>query len=99
MRRMILTAGMIACLFLTQPLGAAEKPPEVKDGDTLYSLLDGYRGKRITVRIQGGAELTGKIKTLSKELLHLAELSGREYYDAVVPVQKIDSLIVRSREK
>jgi len=72
--------------------------PAIKAGETLYKVMEGYKGKRVTVRLQGGEELTGKVKFVSKELLHLEELARREFFDAVIDVTKIEALIVRVKE-
>jgi hypothetical protein len=72
--------------------------PVVKAGDTLQKVLEGYKGKRVTIRIQGGEELTGRVKFISRELLHLEALSSREFFDAVVDVSRIEALIVRVKE-
>ena len=70
----------------------------IKPGDTLQKVLEGYKGKRVTIRLQAGEELTGKVKGITKELLHLEELTRREYFDAVVDLGKIDAVIVRAKE-
>jgi len=72
--------------------------PVVKTGDTLQKVLEGYKGKRVTIRLQGGEELTGRVKSISKELLHLEALNSREFFDAVVDVSRIEALIVRVKE-
>jgi hypothetical protein len=82
--------------FLASPVLA--EPPVVKPGDSLQTLLEGYQGKRVTVRLQGADELTGKVRVVTKELLHLGELSGREYFDAVIELTKVSAVIVRAKE-
>jgi hypothetical protein len=72
--------------------------PVVKTGDTLHKVLEEYKGKRVTIRLQGGEELTGRVKFISKELLYLEGLNSREYFDAVVDVSRIEALIVRVKE-
>lgn len=70
----------------------------IKAGDTLQTLLEVQKGKKVTVRLLGGEELTGRVKTVSKELLQLGELSGKEYFDAIIDVTKITAMIVRTKE-
>ena len=67
----------------------------VQPGDTIQKTLEGQQGKKVTVRLLAGEELTGKVKTVTKELLHLSALSGRDYFDAVVDVNKVSAVIVR----
>jgi lipopolysaccharide export LptBFGC system permease protein LptF len=92
---------MALCVVALQ-VGAATvvfaEAPVVKAGDTLQKVLEGYKGKRVTIRLQGGEELTGRVKFVSKELLHLEALNSREFFDAVVDVSRIEALIVRVKE-
>jgi len=92
---------MVLCVVALQVTAATAvyaEAPVVKAGDTLNSVLEGYKGKRVTIRLQGGEELTGRVKFISKELLHLEALNGREFFDAVVDVSRIEALIVRVKE-
>jgi hypothetical protein len=92
---------MALCVVALQ-VGAATvvfaEAPVVKAGDTLQKVLEGYKGKRVTIRLQGGEELTGRVKFISMELLHLEALNSREFFDAVVDVSRIEALIVRVKE-
>ena len=92
---------MALCVVALQ-VGAATvvfaEAPVVKTGDTLQKVLEGYKGKRVTIRLQGGEELTGRVKFISRELLHLEALNSREFFDAVVDVSRIEALIVRVKE-
>ena len=88
---------MLVMLAVT-PVMAADGVT-LKPGDTIQTVLEGLKGKRITVRLQGGEELTGKVVFVSKELVKLEELTRREFYDAVVEVSKVEAVILRARDK
>jgi hypothetical protein len=93
------TMGMLvllACLG-TVPVARAEEFV-VKAGDTIQKIVEDRKGKRVTLRLQGGEELTGKVRTVTKELVHLGELSGRDYFDAVVELSRISAVIVRAKD-
>lgn len=70
----------------------------IKEGETIRKILDDHKGKRVTLRLQGGEELTGRIRTVTGELVQLGEVSGREYFDAIVDVTKVSAVIFRVRE-
>jgi len=93
---------MVACLFVLcigwAQAGFAEEI-SIKAGDTLQSLLEAHKGKKVTVRLSGGEEMTGNVTSVTKELLHLGRLSGKEYFDAVIDVTKITAMIVRTKEQ
>ncbi len=44
-----------------------------------------------------GGELGGKVVSVSDELTHLGQLTGKEYYDAVIVNSKIEAVIIRTK--
>ena len=49
----------------------------------------------------GAAELrlgTATVRSVDVRLLHLGSLTGREFFDAVVPMEAIEAVIVRTKE-
>jgi len=92
------TIIILMLVMLAVPVMAAEGVA-LKAGDTIQTVLEGQKGKRVTVRLQGGEELTGKVVFVSKELVKLEELTKREFYDAVVEVSKVEAVIIRARDK
>jgi hypothetical protein len=97
MRKIWVVVMLLFCMGWAQA-GIAEDI-SIKAGDTLQSILETQKGKRITVRMSGGEELTGTVTTVTKELLHLGKLSGKEYFDAIIDVAKISAMIVRIKEQ
>jgi len=89
----------MASLYISTAAFAEPLPTlTVKSGDTIQKLLEGCKGKRVTLRLQGGEELTGKVITITRELVHLGELMRREYFDAVVDISKVEAVIIRVKE-
>ena len=90
---------LMVMLMLTLCLGwgaiACADELSFKAGDTLQKVLEDRKGKMVTVRLLAGEELTGRVKNVSKELVHLGELAGKEFYDAVVDMNKVCAVIVR----
>ena len=66
--------------------------------DTMQAVIAAQKGKRVTVRVRSGQELTGTVRDVSARLLHLGAISGREFFDAVVPLESIDAVQVRTKE-
>ena len=95
--RQIVMLLLLVCLGTVSDVRA--EVIAIKAGDTIQKVLEDRTGKRVTLRLQGGEELTGKVRTVTKELVHLGELSGREFFDAVLEVSRISAVIVRTREK
>ena len=99
MRR--LAIPMLSLLLLS---GAAvsqqEKKPaalQVEKADSVRSVLARHVDKKVTLVLVQGTELTGTVKSVGDGVVHLSELSGREFYDAVVDLQKVSAVLVRVR--
>ncbi len=96
--RLFRVAVILLSILLTCGAVAAE-PLSLKPGDTLQTVLAGQQGKRVAVRLQGGEELTGKLTFVSGDLVQLEGLTGRDFYDAVIPLARIEAVVVRTRDK
>jgi hypothetical protein len=89
-------AVLIAATFALSP-AAQSAELRVAENDTVESILKAQKG-RITVRLRSGQELTGTVRTVTGKMLHLGGLSGREFFDAAVPLSTIEAVIVRTKE-
>ena len=89
---LVILAGMLAW-------SAAGDAAELRLGtaDTIESVLRAQKG-RVTVRLRSGQELTGNVRSVDARLLHLGSLTGREFFDALVPMEAIEAVIVRTKE-
>ena len=56
-----------------------------------------HKGRTVTVLTSSGTEITGKVKDVDRGYLHLATLSGREYFDALVRTDQIAAVIAKLR--
>ena len=91
-------ATLAALLVTTALATAAAADPLVVGADaTIEKLLTAQVGKAVTIRTGCSEELTGKVKSVSSEVVHLSELSGREFFDAVVNTEDITSVVIRTR--
>ena len=85
----ILLIGML-------PFAAVRAEPETS---ALAKELTARSGSAITLRLSSGQELTGKLTMLNEDAVMLEELTGREFFDAVIPVDRIEALIARRPAK
>jgi hypothetical protein len=69
----------------------------INQGDTLLKQIEAQKGKRITVRLMSGEELTGIVRAATKDLVHLGELSGKEFFDAVIDANKVTAILIRTK--
>ena len=89
-RLIALAAALAASASLAQPL-------TVNADDTIEKLLTANKGKRVTLKLGPGDELTGVVKAVTPNVVHLSELAGREFFDAAVDVKSVRAVIVRTR--
>lgn len=87
----LLSFAVLAGPALAQPLAVSAK-------DTTQSVVAAQKGKRITLRLRSGQELSGVVKEASERLVVLAELSGREFFDAAIPLEAIEAVIMRTKQ-
>jgi ABC-type enterochelin transport system substrate-binding protein len=88
-------AALAACLALSLP--AYGQDLSFGPGDSVQSLLSSQRGKTVTVRTSGGQELTGKVRDANQRMVVLTGLSGREFFDAAIPLEKIEAVLIRTK--
>jgi hypothetical protein len=89
----VLSAGL--ALAAGEVLAAELK---VAPSDNVESVLAAQKGKKVTVRLRSGQETTGTVTMVSPKLLHLASVAGKEFFDAVVPLEAIETVFVRTKD-
>ena len=81
-----------------QPPTGEERKMVFEEQDSMASVLRRLEGKTVRLRVVGsGEEVVGKLQKVGKELAHLSDLSGREFFDAVVRVDQVASVSVQVR--
>jgi hypothetical protein len=69
----------------------------VSANDTTQTVIAAQKGKRVTLRLRSGQELTGTVREATGKLVVLAALGGREFFDAVVPLEAVEAVLVRTK--
>ncbi len=94
-----MSAALALFLFLvfTGSLFAEESKFELNESYGIRDVLNSNVGKRITVKTDMGEVLEGTVTRVGSHLVHISRLSGKDFYDAVVVIDKIDSVIFRAR--
>ncbi len=100
MRTLIAALAALATLtisiFAAPPVQAQEL--SIKATDTVQSVLAAHKGKRVTVRLSGGQELTGLVRETTDKLVVLGTLQGREFFDAAIPLERVEAVLVRTKQ-
>lgn len=97
MKKILSTLVLFTGMLVMSNAVIAE-PLSIKGDDDIASVLNAHNGKRVTVKLNSGDELTGTVGAVSDDLVHLRELSGKEFFDAVVDTDEISALIIRTKE-
>jgi hypothetical protein len=63
---------------------------------TVAQIVELQSGQRVTLLLTSGTELTGTVKSASAKTVHLHALSGKEFFDAVVDLGKIEAVLIRT---
>ena len=87
---MKLAAKILVTAVLCAPMAA--------DAGDVRSLLEKSKGTRVSLRLAGGEELAGKVASVGDDTVHLSELAGREFFDAVVVIDDIAAVVYRAQQ-
>ena len=85
-----------ALALVCAPLAMAQDVT-ISPNDTTQSVLVAQKGKRVTVRLRSGQELTGTVRDSNGKVAVIAAVSGREFFDAVVPLDAIEAVLIRTK--
>ena len=88
-------SAMLVCTAFAMPVMAQEV--SVSANDTTQSVIAAQKGKRVSVRLRSGQELTGTVREVTAKLVVLGAVSGREFFDAVVPLEAVEAVLVRTK--
>lgn len=89
---------IVAALLCCSAACVSAQGVAVAAADTIQSAVAAQKGKRVTLRLRSGQELTGTLRDATERLAVLGELTGREFFDAVVPIEAVEAVIVRARQ-
>ncbi len=102
----LLFSGLIfsSCLLISETASAQDmaspKPAKTDEVDVnkegaLQELLEISVGKEVALRLVTGEELKGTVKSIGPDALLLTQLSGQEFFDAVVERDAVVAVIYR----
>jgi hypothetical protein len=101
MLKNMLCAAVLVVSFLTvsdSNTFADEQKYELKSAAaTIRDVLTENTGKRVIVRMESGENLEGTVTKVGESLVHIAKLSGKDFYDAVVRIDQISAVLFKVR--
>ena len=93
--RNLLFAAALVCASNTA-FAADGAGSDLNDDAFLRGALEAQKGKVVTLRLLAGEEVSGKVADVGDAAVRLTELTGKEFYEALVRTDNISALIVRS---
>lgn len=91
-------AAVLLSFCATLP-ALADEALKIKADSSLPMMLAELAGKTVTLHLRGGDSLTGKLAAVGGKVVHLSELSGKEFYDGVIALEAVDAIEVRARSR
>jgi hypothetical protein len=64
----------------------------------VQSVLAAQKGVRITVRLRSGQEFAGIMREVNSRVVQLGALGGKEFFDAVIPLDAVEAVFFRVKE-
>jgi hypothetical protein len=96
-RALIVGVAISTFSLAASPVRAAELT--IAADQTVGQVVALQTGQRVTLLLTSGAELTGTVKSVGAKVVQLHALSGKEFFDAVVDLGKIDAVLVRTSDE
>lgn len=79
------------------PAVSAAKPQLVIESEhNLEMILSGQKGNKVGLILDNGMELSGILKDVGEHVVRLHQLSGREYFDAIISMDEITAVVLRN---
>jgi hypothetical protein len=87
------------CVFsvITLHAWAGDLPVNVKESSQIKDVLKDQMGKRVTVKTDSGEAMEGQVVMVGDQLVRLGKLSGKDFFDAFIKIDRISSVIVKAR--
>ena len=65
---------------------------------TIMENLNRLNGKKVSVTLNGGKIISGKVKSVGEHLVHIEKISGKEFFDALIQIEKIQAIETQFRK-
>ena len=67
--------------------------------DTAASVLKRQAGQRVELRLKSGEKIAGKVEAVGDKTVHLSALTGQDFFDAVVLLEDVSAVVIRTGGK
>lgn len=92
----LLSFCLAALLTLSPALGQANI--DLEPNDSVQTVLQRQVGQTVELRMASGEKIGGKLEKVNEKLAFLSQLTGAEYFTAVVVIEDIAAVVVRAKK-
>lgn len=90
--------ALLALLFTALvSTGFAEGKVDFQTSDTVKTVLDRQAGQKVELRLNSGEKIAGKVEKVGEKTVHLSGITGQEFFDAVVVLEEVSAVLVRTK--
>lgn len=86
---------ILVCCAPGAVAGAEESKPAALFAENVKTMLDGSVGRTVTLHLASGQEITGTVMRVGDHVVQLSRLAGRDFYDAVVMLDRVDAVLFK----
>jgi hypothetical protein len=86
-------------IFLTALISSsfAEGKVDFQASDTVKTVLERQAGQKVELRLSSGEKIAGKVEKVGDKAVHLSAITGQEFFDAVVVLEEVTAVLVRTK--
>jgi hypothetical protein len=96
MMKPILLAAALAVMSQT-PSTFAQAKLDFEPGDAVRAVIERNAGQVLELRLKSGEKIGGKVEKVGEKMVHLSQLSGAEFFDAVVALDDVSAVVIRTK--
>jgi hypothetical protein len=93
----ILFASLILGPSFGSIANAEDQRLVTSEQNPIQKSLEKVIGQTVTLKLGSGQEVSGVVAKVGTEAVQLTQLQGKEFFDALIPLQRVEALIVRAK--
>ena len=91
----VVVALALAGSLCRTALAAEEARPLPPFGESVKIMLDASVGRGVTLQLTSGQEISGTVTRVGDHVVHLSRIVGRDFYDAVVVLERVNAVLFK----
>ena len=75
--------------------GAEEPKTPAPFGESVKVMLDASVGRSVTLQLSSGQEISGTVTKVGDHVVQLSRVAGRDFYDALVVLERVNAVLFK----